>query len=144
MWNRPPLLPNVFDRLRPGSIEPRGWLREQLRLSAVGLTGRMMDIWSDVGPQSGWLGGGGENWERGPYYARGLLALAHALGDSALHARAAGWLEWTLRSQRTDGFFGPADNDDWWARMPMLEALRWHAEASGADRVVPFQSRYFE
>jgi len=167
VWNRPPLAPNRLATLRPGSIEARGWLREQLRLSAAGLTGHMMDIWPDVGPSSGWLGGGGENWERGPYYARGLVALAHAVGAthasplrersrgsehsnagathaSALRERAAQWIEWTLQSQRGDGFFGPSDNDDWWARMPMLEALRWHAEASGDARVAPFLSRYFQ
>jgi hypothetical protein len=91
---------------------------------------------------SGWLGGDGENWERGPYYARGLIALAHALGDPALLARAAPWVEWTLASQRAAGWFGPAGNDDWWARMPMLEALRWHAEATGDARVAPFLARY--
>jgi len=143
MWNRPPLARNHFATLRPGNIQARGWLGEQLRLSAVGLTGRMMDIWPDVGPQSAWLGGGGENWERGPYYARGLVALAHALGDRALGERAQTWIDWTLQSQRADGSFGPPDNDDWWARMPMLEALRWHAEATGDARVVPFLSYYF-
>jgi len=84
MWNRPPLLPNVFDRLRPGSIEPRGWLREQLRLSAVGLTGRMMDIWSDVGPQSGWLGGGEKREvSRRSEECAALLGIDH-LGDGYL------------------------------------------------------------
>ena len=142
-WNRPVLAPNRFAKLRMGSIQARGWLHEQLRLSAAGLTGRMMDIWPDVGPQSGWLGGPGENWERGPYYARGLVALGHALGDRALLDRGRLWIEWTLQSQRADGAFGPRDNDDWWARMPMLEALRWHAEATGDARVEPFLSRYF-
>jgi DUF1680 family protein len=141
-WNRPPLAPNRFAKLRPGSIRARGWLREQLRLSAKGLTGKLMDIWPDVGPQSGWLGGSGEDWERGPYYARGLVALAHALGERGLMARAQSWIDWTVQSQREDGGFGPPGNDDWWARMPMLEALRWHAEATGDARVVPFLSRY--
>ena len=106
-WNRPPLAPNRFAKLRPGSIRARGWLREQLRLSAKGLTGKLMDIWPDVGPQSGWLGGSGEDWERGPYYARGLVALAHALGERGLMARAQSWIDWTVQSQREDGGFGP-------------------------------------
>jgi uncharacterized protein len=142
MWNRPPLASNRFATLPPGAIEARGWLGEQLRLSAAGLTGRMMEVWPDVGPQSGWLGGSGESWERGPYYARGLVALAHARGDAVLVERAQQWIDWTLQSQRADGSFGPPDNDDWWARMPMLEALRWHAEATGDARVVPFLSHY--
>jgi hypothetical protein len=143
-WNRHPLCPNVLAELPPGSIRARGWLHEQLRLSASGLTGRLMDIWPDVGTDSGWLGGGGERWERGPYYVRGLLALAQALADAPLLARARPWIEWTLGSQREDGFFGPSDNDDWWPRMPMLEALRWHFEATGDARVAPFMTRYFQ
>jgi DUF1680 family protein len=118
-------------------------LQEQLRLAATGLTGRLMDIWEDVGRESGWLGGGGESWERGPYYVRGLVALAHTLGERELIERASPWIEWTLASQRDDGFFGPASNDDWWPRMPMLDALRLHGEASGDARVLPFMRRYF-
>ncbi len=142
-WNRHPLHPNVLGLLPPGSVRARGWLHEQLRLSATGLTGRLMDIWPEVGPDSGWLGGPGERWERGPYYVRGLVALAHALADPPLLAQAQPWIEWTLASQGEDGFFGPHDNDDWWPRMPMLEALRWHYEATGDARVPPFMTRYF-
>jgi hypothetical protein len=142
LWNRAPLAPNAFAPLPIGAITARGWLHEQLRLSAGGLTGHMMEIWPDVGSQSGWLGGPGENWERGPYYARGLLALAYTLKDQRLIARAVPWVEWSLRSQRDDGFFGPADNDDWWPRMPMLEALRWFHDATADVRVLPFMSRY--
>jgi hypothetical protein len=144
METRSSLGPPRFAALRPGSIRARGWLHEQLRLSADGLTGRMMDIWPDVGPDSAWLGGSGESWERGPYYARGLVALADALGDRALFERARRWIEWSLASQRPDGCFGPGAADDWWARMPMLDALRWHADATGDARVAPFLSRYFQ
>ena len=140
--NRQPLAPNAYASLPPGSIRARGWLHEQLRLSADGLTGHMMDIWPDVGRDSGWLGGKGENWERGPYYARGLIALAYTLGDERLIEQARPWVEWSLASQRTDGFFGPGDNGDWWPRMPMLEGLRLHHEATGDERVPPFVSRY--
>jgi hypothetical protein len=141
-WNREPLAPNAYARLPLGSVQACGWLHEQLRLAADGLTGHLMDIWPDVGPTSGWLGGGGENWERGPYYLRGLLALAHVLRDERLIARSLPWVEWSLASQQPDGFFGPLDNDDWWPRMPMLEALRLHHEATGDARVVPFMTRY--
>src|SRR5512147_2521859 len=131
-WNRAPLAPTAYATLPLGAIRARGWLADD------GLTGHMMDIWPDVGPDSGWLGGDGENWERGPYYARGLIALAHTLGDAALIAKARPRVEWTLASQRPDGSFGPDGNDDWWARMPMLEALRWHHDATGDARVPAF------
>ncbi len=143
LWTRAPLTSPAFAPLPPGRVRARGWLLEQLRLSADGLTGRLMEHWDDVGPQSGWLGGPGENWERGPYYVRGLVALAHTLGDPALIARAQPWIEWSLGHPQSDGFFGPADNDDWWPRMPMLEALRWHHEATGDARVLPLMQGYF-
>jgi hypothetical protein len=142
LWNRPPLAQAAFARLPFGAVRADGWLAEQLRLSAEGLTGHLMEIWEDVGPNSGWLGGTGENWERGPYYVRGLIALAHSRADERLRALAQPWIEWTLASQQADGMFGPADNLDWWARMPMLEALRWHFEATGDARIPPFLLRY--
>ena len=77
--NRAPLQPGAFAPLPLGSIEPDGWLRRQLEIQARGLTGRLDEFWPDVGPQSGWLGGAGESWERGPYYLDGLLPLAYLL-----------------------------------------------------------------
>jgi hypothetical protein len=142
-WSCPPLTPSAFAALPPGAVRARGWLLVQLERAAAGLTGRLMEHWEDVGPNSGWLGGSGENWERGPYYLRGLVALAHTLGDEALIARAQPWIEWTLHSQRPDGSFGPVDNHDWWPRMPMLEALRWHHEATGDARVLELLRGYF-
>ena len=126
-----------------GSIRPAGWLLEQLQLQADGLTGHLEEMWSDVGPDSAWLGGDGEAWERGPYYLDGLIPLAHALKDPALIAKAGRWVEAILSSQRPDGFFGPPQNDDWWARMPALKALAQHYEATRDGRVLDFMTRYF-
>ncbi len=126
-----------------GRIAPRGWLRDQLLLQAANLTGQLEEIWPDVGPGSGWLGGPGESWERGPYYLDGLVPLAHVLDDARLKAKAGKWIEWMLASQRGDGWFGPAGNDDWWTRMVALKVLMQHADATGDARVVPFMQRYF-
>ncbi|HEV8633148.1 MAG TPA: beta-L-arabinofuranosidase domain-containing protein [Chloroflexota bacterium] len=126
-----------------GAIRPRGWLRDQLRLQAEGFTGLLPRRWPDVGESSGWLGGNGEDWERGPYYCDGLIPLAHLLEDGALLERAQRWVDWSLASQRPDGFFGPATNPDWWPRMVMLKVLTQHAEATGDARVAPFLERYF-
>ena len=56
----------VFRQVRGINIKPRGWLRDQLQIQADGLTGHLDEFWEDVGPNSGWLGGSGERWERGP------------------------------------------------------------------------------
>ena len=70
------------------SVKPRGWLLEQLRIQANGLTGHLDEFWPDVGPNSAWLGGSGEGWERGPYFVDGMLPLAYMLDDPSLKAKA--------------------------------------------------------
>ncbi|GAC1349999.1 MAG: glycoside hydrolase family 127 protein [Ktedonobacteraceae bacterium] len=137
------MLKTPLNELPPGAIEPAGWLRDQLEIQAEGLTGHLSDAWEDVGPNSGWLGGTGESWERGPYYLDGLLPLAYVLKDERLIATVQPWIEWTLASQAEDGQFGPPNNLDWWPRMIMLKVLIQYAEATGDERVVPFLSRYF-
>lgn len=138
-----PLQPTSFNLLPLGSIRPAGWLLQQLRIQANGLSGHLDEAWADVGPNSGWLGGTGESWERGPYYLDGLVPLAYLLEDPGLKAKARKYIEWTLRSQKADGMFGPSTNDDWWPRMVMLKALMQYGEATGDARVVPFMHRYF-
>lgn len=126
-----------------GDVRPQGWLLDQLRLQADGLTGRLPDVWPDVGPNSGWLGGDGESWERGPYYLDGLLPLAHLLDDQALWARVDTWIEAMIASQRADGWFGPEDNDDWWPRMVACKVLCQHFDATGDRRVLELLTGYF-
>ncbi len=126
-----------------GSVTPRGWLAREFAVQKNGLTGHIEEIWPDLGPDSGWLDGAGENWERGPYYLDGLIPLAYALNDEALKQKAQKWIEWMLQSQREDGYFGPADNPDWWPRIVALKALTQYHEATGDRRVLPLMDRYF-
>lgn len=132
-----------FMELPIGSIKPRGWLLNQLKLQAKGLTGRLEEIWEDLGKDSGWLGGTGESWERGPYYCDGLVPLAYILNDRELIVKAKKWIEWTLRSQKESGFFGPEKNEDWWPRMVMLKALKSYYEVTGDERISSFMLKYF-
>lgn len=146
-------LHTAFHTLPLGSILPEGWLKDQLRIQADGFTGHLEEHWPDVGPDNGWIGGKGESWERGPYYLDGLLPLAHLLQDERLIAKANRWIEWSLASQREDGFFGPdrietVNHDvdkkqDWWHYTIMLKVLIQHQEATGDERVVPFLAKFF-
>jgi DUF1680 family protein len=141
--NRAPLQSNAYNLLPLGSIEPRGWLRRQLEIQASGLTGHLDEFWKDLGNNSGWLGGTGESWERGPYYLDGLLPLAYELQDARLVEKAKRWVDWTLTHQQPDGQIGPPRNDDWWPRMVMLKVLTQYQEATGDERVVPLMTKYF-
>ena len=141
--NRAPLAANTFDPLPLGAIRPAGWLRAQLQIQANGLGGHLDETWADVGPNSGWLGGTGESWERGPYFVDGLVPLAYLLDDARLKAKAQKYIDWTLNNQQPNGMIGPRTNDDWWPRMVMLKALTQYQEATGDDRVIPVMQRYF-
>lgn len=141
--NRPPLRPTAFRGLPLGTVKPRGWLKDQLWVQARGLSGHLDEIWPDVGINSGWLGGSGESWERGPYYVDGLLPLAYLLEDPLLIAKSQKWMDWTLNHPQANGNFGPARNDDWWPRMVMLKALTSYHEATGDARVTELMKRYF-
>ena len=141
--NRAPLRDAAFRALPLGALKPRGWLRDQLEVQARGLSGHLDEIWPDVGTNSGWLGGSGEAWERGPYYADGLVPLAHLLDDGTLLAKAQKWVDWTLAHPQSNGSIGPTSNNDWWPRMVMLKALTAHYEATGDPRVLPVLGSYF-
>ncbi len=141
--NAEPLASNAFYPLPLGAVQPRGWLQRQLQIQADGLSGHLDEVWADVGPNSGWLGGNGESWERGPYFLDGLIPLAYLLNNSALKAKAQKYIDWTLGSQNAEGMFGPKSNEDWWPRFVMLKALVQYEEATGDARVVPFMHRYF-
>jgi hypothetical protein len=134
---------SAFIALPLKAITPEGWLKRQLRIQADGLTGHLDEFWRDVGPNSGWLGGPGEAWERGPYFLDGLLPLAHLLDDEKLLKKANDRIEWAIQSQQLSGQFGPPSNDDWWPRMIMCKALAMHYEATGDPRVPAMLSRYF-
>ncbi len=140
--NRAPLAASAFYFLPQGSIRPAGWLKEQLRVQADGLSGHLDETWADVGPDSGWLGGKGESWERGPYYLDGLVPLAYLLDDARLKAKAQRYIDWTLDHQAPNGMIGPASNDDWWPRFVMLKALTQYQEFTDDSRVIPVIDRY--
>ncbi len=145
--NRSPLQAAAFLALPLGSIRPRGWLADQLRIQAEGLTGHLEEFWPDLRYNNAWLGGDGEGWERGPYFADGLVPLAYLLDDPQMIGRAQKWVDWVLSHPQPNGQIGPTKNNDWWPRMIMLKVLGSYYEASGDPRVLPVMldySRYMQ
>lgn len=160
---RAPLADVPYGRLPLGDVQPAGWLGEQLRRMGAGMAGRLDELYVNVDDENAWLGGNGDNWERGPYWTDGLVPLAYLLQDGALIDKANRWVEWSLNSQRSDGYFGPPPDKeykddpagkpdvffqtgnpgDWWPRMVMLKTLRSYYEATGDDRVLDLMTRYF-
>ncbi|WP_407267930.1 beta-L-arabinofuranosidase domain-containing protein [Radiobacillus sp. PE A8.2] len=137
-----------FHTLASGSFKPNGWLYEQMKIQANGLTGHLEEQWKDVGPDNGWLGGNGDS-----YYLDGLVPPAFIQEDENLIQKAQKWIEWTLNSQRDDGTFGPIklkqnnnefSEKDWWQEIIMLKVLIQYKEASEDKRIVPFMQRYFQ
>jgi hypothetical protein len=140
--NKSPLQPAAHLALPLGTVKPRGWLLNQLRVQANGISGHLDEYWADVGKDCGWVGGKGDDWERAPYYCDGLVPLAYLLDDARLIAKANRYINWSLNSQRENGQFGPA-NPDWWPRTIMLKALVSYHEATQDKRVLPFMQRFF-
>jgi hypothetical protein len=161
-FNRAPLAAKPYTELPLGAIAPRGWLEDELRRMAAGMTGHLDAWYPEVcGPRNAWLGGDGDTWERGPYWIDGLYPLARILRDDALTAKAMRWVEWTLQNQRDDGYIGPRlvdeksrtrpppkgaqilKPDDWWPRMVMLKILQQHYGATRDPRVLDVLRKYF-
>lgn len=143
--NKAPLASTPFLALPLGAVQPNGWLETQLKLQKEGLTGNAELIYSELGSNSAWLGGNApdSDWERPPYYVKGLVGLAYTLNDDELKLKTQKWIDWALNSQQKDGSFGPPSNKDWWPRMPMIAALTDYYEATNDARILPFLTGYF-
>jgi uncharacterized protein len=158
--NQYPLKPTPYTALPLGSIKPHGWLKKMLELQRDGLTGNLDSVYSEVcGPTNAWLGGDGDAWERGPYWLDGLVPLAYILDDKKLKQKIKPWIEWSINTQRADGYFGPQPplkplpeipgvqnslHEDWWPKMVMLKVLQQYYSATNDKRVITLMSRYFK
>ncbi|MDB5242601.1 MAG: hypothetical protein JWP57_3226, partial [Spirosoma sp.] len=155
--SRAPSRTNPYSELPLGAIKPQGWLKEMLIRQKNGATGRLDELYPRVmNNRNGWLGGDGDQWERGPYWIDGLLPLAYILDDQGLIAKTKPWVEWALASQQPDGYFGPSkdygpepgiqrnNSRDWWPKMVMLKILKQYYSATGDKRVIKLMTNYFK
>ncbi|MCX6865422.1 MAG: glycoside hydrolase family 127 protein, partial [Verrucomicrobia bacterium] len=141
--NKAPLVQNAYSILPLGTVMPQGWLKQQLNIQAKSLTGNLPKFWKSLAPDSGWLGGKGESWERGPYYTDGMVPLAFLTQDPELLEMAHKWVAWTLDNQRPDGAIGPVKCTDWWPLGLMCKTLTQYHDATGDPRVIPVMTKFF-
>jgi len=142
-------VPPALDPLPLGNLRPTGWLKNQLRIQANGLSGHLDEFWPDVA-RSQWIGGDAEGWERGPYWLDGVAPLAFLLDDARLKEKVARWADYILVHQHADGWFGVKENMhqgtgeknlDPWPQFVLFKALTQYQEATGDSRIVPALTR---
>ncbi len=143
------LIPKSLSPLPLGQIRPAGWLLNQLRIQADGLSGHLDEFWPDVA-DSQWIGGTAEGWERerGPYWLDGVVPLAFLLDDAKLKAKVQYWADTILRLQHDDGWLGPMHQEthaykyDPWASYIILKAFTQYHEATGDKRVIVAMKKF--
>jgi len=139
------LQPLAFRPLQLGRIRARGWLEQQLRIQADGLSGHLDEFWPDI-RDSKWFGGEAEGWERAPYWLDGVIPLAFALGDDGLISKVTGHVNTIIARQHEDGWLGPremsgpggtgpAPRHDIWSLFLAMKALVQFGDATGDERV---------
>ena len=126
-----------------------GWLKDQLELQLNGITLKLDNVWSSVSEYSDWLGGTENSWERPPYWLDGLVPLVYNLKNEDGIAKAKKWVEWTIKSQRKNGDFGPTYRTDgfdetlFWPKFVMLKVLISYFENTGKKEILDMMCSYF-
>jgi hypothetical protein len=133
-------------RLLPiADIKPRGWLKNQLRIQADGLSGHLDEFWPSV-MDSKWFGGSLPDTERAPYWLDGVIPLAWQLDDEALKEKVTRRVESILERQHDDGWIGPRDEtesnldrsraNDAWTSFLAAKMLAQYHDVTGEQRVL--------
>ena len=147
------LAPLLYKPSKLGSVEPTGWLRNQLVIQANSLSGHLDHFWADVN-ESVWIGGkfdhSGAGHERGPYWLNGVVPLSaqlNASGDatsgklaSDLNDQVNKWIYYILDHQTSEGWLGPDDGfggkgNDYWTGWNVAAALLQYADAHSGEEI---------
>ena len=120
-------------------IKPTGWLYQQLKLQADGLSGNLDKIWPDV-RDSAWIGGEREGWERVPYWLDGFIPLAYLLQDEDMIIRSKKYIDAIIERQQADGWICPCSEEhrttyDTWAIQLITKVLVVYYNCSDDERI---------
>ena len=132
----------VFRQYTTNELKPEGWLKNQLRIQAKGLSGNLDKIWPDI-RDSAWVGGTCEGWERVPYWLDGFIPLAYLLEDDDMIARANKFIDAIISRQQEDGWIAPCSKEkrneyDVWAVFLICKVLVLYADcAKDEERIKP-------
>jgi len=140
------LAPFTFTPLPLGSVNPLGWIHDQMGLMSNGLAGHQYDFYHILN-QSPWLGGDEEYSplnEGLPYWFNGLVPLAYGLNDDRLMRQVLDTSDYITSHQQKDGWLGPepVGKRDLWARFPLFLGLFQLAEADKAHAAKIVQCMY--
>lgn len=129
----------AFTFLKTEEIRPEGWLLNQLKIQAAGLSGNLDKFWRDI-KDSKWIGGSADGWERVPYWLDGFIPLAWLLDDEDMKARANKYINYILDHQQPDGWLCPVSDSnrstyDMWAYFLILKVLVVYHDATGDQRI---------
>jgi len=132
------LNPKKFNKLAYSEIKPTGWLLNQLKIQANGLSGNLDKFWPDI-KDSKWIGGKCDGWERVPYWLDGYIPLAWLIDDEKMKQRATFYIDEIIARQSEDGWISPDDGNrghyDVWAIFLILKVLVVYYEATNDDRI---------
>ena len=101
----------IFKQFTTREIKPTGWLKNQLKIQADGLSGNLDKMWNSI-KNSSWIGGDDDGWERVPYWLDGFVPLAYLLDDEDMKARAKKYVDAILERQCEDGWICPCALDE--------------------------------
>lgn len=124
----------TFKQYTTNELKPTGWLKNQLKIQAEGLSGNLDKIWPDI-RDSAWIGGDCEGWERVPYWLDGFIPLAYQLEDDDLIARAKKYIDAIIERQQDDGWIAPCSREkrneyDMWAVFLICKVLVLYADCA--------------
>lgn len=129
----------IFRPLSINEIKPEGWLLNQLKIQASGLSGNLDKFWPDI-KDSQWIGGTTEGWERLPYWLDGFIPLAWLLNDADMQERSRRYINYIIEHQDADGWICPVSKSDRskydiWALFLILKVLVVYYDATGDERI---------